>query len=50
MVLDQKSAVEGRSHEDGRRAPWVKPELKRLNAGAAEQGLGGIDDFAMNPS
>ena len=35
---------------DDRRAPWVTPVLKRLDAGAAEQGLAGVNDFAMNPS
>lgn len=35
---------------DDRRTVWVKPELRRLDAGSAEQGIAGVDDFAMNPS
>ena len=50
MVLEQNSAVEARSHENGRRAPWVKPELKRLDAGSAENAIDPGNDFAMNPS
>ena len=32
------------------RREWVKPELRRLDAGSAENSFGSLEDFAMNPS
>lgn len=41
---------QAQSSASGGRALWVKPELKRLDAGAAENAIDPGNDFAMNPS
>lgn len=48
MTLEPNEQLESGLSES--RTPWVKPELKRLEAGAAENALAGANDFAMNPS
>lgn len=48
MALEQNVQAESGAPEG--RARWLKPELKRLDAGAAENALDPVSDFAMNPS